>query len=116
MLTKEEVKEKLKVAGFRFVYDWKDLPRTTYPKHAHQDRVALYTLAGSITMQFDNHSVILSAGDYFEVPAKTDHVAIVGPDGWECVYGEWKWGRPPFLLNHTKSSTYCGLSSSIQIR
>ena len=87
-MNRKEIETKLRLEGYPFVYHWKDAPNTHYPEHTHKDKVVLYTLSGSISMIFKNHTTVLTEGSRFEVPPQTLHQATVGLGGWECVYGE----------------------------
>lgn len=75
--------------GFVHIYEWHDEPGTTYPKHAHKDKVVLYITAGEVTLHFSNgtdHTV--KAGERFDVPVGVEHTATVGTQGCDYVVGE----------------------------
>lgn len=63
----------------------KDEPGKVYKKHRHE-ATWLITLKGSIRLIIgDNEPKKYGAGDVVQVPANTDHEAVVGPDGWEYI-------------------------------
>ena len=67
-------------------YDWGNGPGDRYGAHRHDYDKALLCLAGSITFELPDtrRSVTLRAGDRLDLPAGTDHAALVGPDGVRC--------------------------------
>ena len=78
----------LESEGFASVYEWKDPPGTEYDDHEHQGQVTVCLTDGSITFDFDGEKKSFKAGDRFDVPPKTKHSAVVGPDGWIVIVGE----------------------------
>lgn len=66
---------------------WANGPGDRYPVHRHgYDKVIVVT-AGSIRFGLPTagRSIDLSAGDRLDLPAGTDHDALVGPDGVRCL-------------------------------
>ena len=84
----EELKQKLVTDGFIHVYEWLDIPNQEYPIHKHQGRVGMHILKGEVTFSLRNETVILSQGDYFEVPVGVEHTAQVGDQGCHFLVGE----------------------------
>lgn len=84
----EEIKQGLKKEGFPFVYEWIDEPRKIYAVHHHQDRVVVYILKGEVVFDFSGTKKKVIAGERIDIPPKTDHRGIVGPEGVSMVYGE----------------------------
>jgi quercetin dioxygenase-like cupin family protein len=64
---------------------WGNGPGDTYATHRHPYRKVLFCLSGSIVFRTDERSIALRAGDRLDLDPDTDHSAIVGPDGVECV-------------------------------
>jgi hypothetical protein len=64
---------------------WSNRPGDTYATHRHGYHKVLFCLSGSIVFHTDNGNVALHAGDRLDLEPNTDHSAIVGPDGVECV-------------------------------
>ena len=65
---------------------WSGGPAETYDWHAHGYHKVLFCLAGSITFQDQegaNHR--LEQGDRLDIEAGTDHRAVAGDDGVECM-------------------------------
>ena len=87
-MTIEEVKEHLKKAGFKTIYEWKDKPYTLYPSHEHKDKVCLYIVEGRVTLHFKEGDVELKAGDRLVVPPNTPHTGEVSGDGCHYVVGQ----------------------------
>lgn len=84
----EKLKKKLEEDGFVHIYEWHDDPYTEYPSHKHKGRVGMHILKGEITFSFINETIILSQGDYFEVPINVEHTAKVGDHGCHFLVGE----------------------------
>lgn len=66
---------------------WGNGPGDRYAPHEHgYDKVIVVT-SGSITFGLPGSgaSIVLSAGDRLELPAGTEHDAIVGPSGVRCL-------------------------------
>ena len=70
------------------VYEWQDPAGTVYEEHEHQGKTTLWLTDGSIEMNVAGEIIKLKAGDRYDVPPKTKHAAIVGPDGWIVIVGE----------------------------
>ncbi len=66
--------------------DWSDGPGGRYSGHRHDYDKALECLAGSITFQLieTGRSIALQAGERLDLPAGTEHAAVVGPAGVRC--------------------------------
>jgi uncharacterized protein YjlB len=67
-------------------YRWSNGPFATYARHRHSYLKILVVLRGSITFSLDGgRALALSAGDRLELPALTNHSALVGPRGVVCL-------------------------------
>jgi mannose-6-phosphate isomerase-like protein (cupin superfamily) len=64
---------------------WSNGPGDTYATHRHAYHKVLFCLAGSIVFHTDDGNITLHAGDRLDLEPNTDHSAIVGVDGVECV-------------------------------
>ena len=66
--------------------DWSDGPGGRYAAHHHDYDKALVCLAGSITFELieTGRSVTLRAGERLDLPAGTQHAAVVGAVGVRC--------------------------------
>lgn len=88
LMNVEKLRKKLEEDGFVHIYEWHDDPYTKYPPHRHKGRVGIYILKGDINFSLRNETIILSPGDYFEVPINIEHAAEVGDLGCDYVVGE----------------------------
>jgi quercetin dioxygenase-like cupin family protein len=68
-------------------YRWSNGPGATYAEHRHSYVKVLYVVQGSISFTLpDQERVIdLEPGDRLELPAQTNHTALVGSDGVVCL-------------------------------
>lgn len=74
--------------GFPVVYAWSDGPGTAYPLHEHRDKVSFFVTRGGVTFDFAGEKKEVRAGERFDVPPKTPHTALVGPEGCDYVVGQ----------------------------
>lgn len=70
-------------------YRWSNGPHDRYSAHSHDYHKVIYVLSGSITfgLPHSGESLTLAAGDRLDLPAGTDHDAIVGSRGVVCLEG-----------------------------
>ena len=70
-------------------YAWSNAPGDRYAAHEHAFTKLLVCAEGSITFLVGETAepVELAAGEGFELPARTRHAAVVGPDGCTCLEG-----------------------------
>ena len=68
---------------------WGNSPGDRYGSHSHDQHKVLFCLRGSITFNTPDGDVELWEGDRLDLPPGTEHSAIVGPKGVECVEA-WK--------------------------
>ena len=70
-------------------YAWSNGPGDRYAAHEHAFTKLLVCAEGSITFLVGEpgEPVELAAGEGFELPARTRHAAVVGPDGCTCLEG-----------------------------
>jgi quercetin dioxygenase-like cupin family protein len=66
---------------------WANRPGDVYAAHAHGFDKVLVCAAGSITFGLParGETAALQPGDRLELPAGTEHDAVVGPDGVTCL-------------------------------
>ena len=66
---------------------WGNGPGDRYAAHEHDDDKVIVVASGSITFGLPaaGDALVLVAGDRLELPAGTEHDAIVGPGGVECL-------------------------------
>ncbi|HET7028550.1 MAG TPA: cupin domain-containing protein [Candidatus Limnocylindrales bacterium] len=64
---------------------WSNGPGDRYASHRHEYDKVIVVERGSIAFGVEGETVQLSAGDRLELPAGTEHDAIVGPDGVVCL-------------------------------
>jgi quercetin dioxygenase-like cupin family protein len=67
---------------------WSNGPGDRYASHEHGYHKVLYCCRGSITFVTPEGEIRLSAGDRMDLPPHTQHSAVVGPEGVECVEAE----------------------------
>jgi len=73
----KELENALRNEGFNF-YRWSDNPGVTYPWHTHPDPEVRWVISGSIKMGLrDDKEVVLNPGDRLDLPANTEHWAVV---------------------------------------
>ena len=65
---------------------WSNGPGDVYAAHAHEYHKVLYCLRGSIVFRLANGAEIaLAPGDRLDLEPGTQHSAVVGPGGVECI-------------------------------
>ena len=64
---------------------WSNGPGDRYAAHRHAYDKVIVVAAGSIRFGLSGEAMGLAVGDRLELPAGTDHDAIVGPDGVACL-------------------------------
>ena len=66
--------------------DWSDGPGGRYAPHRHDYDKALVCVAGSITFELveSGRSVTIRDSERLDLPAGTQHAAVVGPSGVRC--------------------------------
>ena len=87
-MDKELLKRQLEIEGFPIIYEWHDDPGTQYPLHQHQDKVSMFITKGSLEFDFSGQKKVITAGERMDVPPKTIHSAIVGPEGCDYIVGQ----------------------------
>jgi quercetin dioxygenase-like cupin family protein len=71
------------------VYGWSNAPGDTYAEHEHGYTKLLYCTHGSIDFVLvDGRRIALRAGDRLVLPPRTQHSALVGPEGCACIEGK----------------------------
>ena len=68
-------------------YAWGNKPGDVYQEHTHDYPKVIYVLQGSITFGLpeEGRQVTLKAGDRLDLPAGTQHNAVVGVNGVRCL-------------------------------
>ena len=65
---------------------WSNGPGDVYAPHAHAYHKVLYCLRGSIVFRLaDGSEIQLEPGDRLDLERGTEHAAVVGPTGVECI-------------------------------
>lgn len=82
----DELAELLRSEGLSF-YRWSNGPNYRYASHQHSYDKVILVQSGSIVFGLPQtgEEVALEPGDRLELPAGTDHDAIVGPEGVVCL-------------------------------
>ena len=80
--------KQLESEGFASVYEWQDPAGTVYEEHEHQGKTTVWLTDGSIVFDINGEKKELQAGDRYDVPPKTKHTAVVGPEGWIVIVAE----------------------------
>jgi quercetin dioxygenase-like cupin family protein len=62
------------------VFEWTDLPGTSYEPHAHDDDQSHWIISGSLQLTVAGETYTLQAGDRDFLPAQTTHAAFVPGD------------------------------------
>jgi quercetin dioxygenase-like cupin family protein len=64
---------------------WSNAPGVRYSAHSHAYHKVLYCAAGAIRFTMAGGETIdLAPGDRLDIPPRTVHSAIVGPEGVNC--------------------------------
>ena len=68
-------------------YAWGNPPGDVYAEHRHPFVKILYCVSGSIRFDLpeEDRALELGPGDRLELPARTLHAALVGPEGVVCL-------------------------------
>ena len=66
---------------------WSNAPYDTYAPHSHVYHKVLYCLDGSIVFRLTaaGEEIALHPGDRLDVEPGTEHSAVVGPRGVDCI-------------------------------
>ena len=72
---------------------WSNGPGDRYASHRHGYDKVIVVAAGSIAFGTAAGRMTLDTGDRLELPAGTDHDALVGPDGVTCLEAHLPAGR-----------------------
>jgi quercetin dioxygenase-like cupin family protein len=64
---------------------WSNGPGDRYGSHDHGYHKVLYCARGSIRFEAGGRAFELSPGDRLDIPPRTAHSAVVGPEGVSCV-------------------------------
>lgn len=81
-----ELADRLRAAGVQPA-SWSNGPGDRYAAHDHGYDKVIVVVAGSIRFGLPdrNEAVDLEVGDRLDLPAGTQHDAVVGPDGVSCL-------------------------------
>lgn len=81
---------------------WSNGPHDTYTPHEHGYDKVLVCAAGSIRFGLPTRgaAVDLEVGDRLDLPARTVHDAVVGPNGVTCLEAHLPAGGLPELRRH----------------
>lgn len=82
----EALRRKMENEGLR-PRRWSNGPGDRYGAHEHPYHKVLYCVDGSITfeLQATGERVRLRTGDRLDLPPRTPHSAVVGPEGAVCI-------------------------------
>jgi uncharacterized protein YjlB len=85
--------ERLRAAGLE-PGSWSNGPHDRYAAHEHGYDKVIVVASGSITFGLPDRSeaMELHVGDRLDLPARTSHDAVVGPDGVRCLEAHLKAG------------------------
>jgi len=79
-----DLKHRLKSEGYS-VFQWSDVPGTTYGPHSHPEDQSHWILSGQLELCVENETYTLHAGDRDYLAANTTHSASV-PGGEPVSY------------------------------
>jgi hypothetical protein len=81
---------------------WSNGPGDRYSAHEHDYDKVIVAVAGSIRFGLPAQGTLveLHAGDRLELPARTRHDALVGPDGVSCLEGHLPAGSIAAVAHH----------------
>jgi uncharacterized protein YjlB len=85
-----DIRRKLASEGL-IPYSWGNSPGDVYVAHSHSYNKVIYVVRGSISfgLPATGDKVQLGAGDRLDLPAGTEHDALVGSQGVECLEAHW---------------------------
>ena len=68
-------------------HSWSNAAHDRYAAHSHPYHKVLYCVRGSITFRIEDsgEDVELAPGDRLDIEPQTEHSAIVGANGVECM-------------------------------
>lgn len=68
-------------------YKWSNRPGDVYGAHSHGYGKVIYVIQGSITFGLpkSGQRIELFSGDRLDLPSRTEHDALVGPQGVVCL-------------------------------
>lgn len=96
-MTATDVRRRLETEGLAPAA-WSNGPGDRYPVHRHAYDKVIAVERGSIVFGLPSgEPIYLGAGDRLELPAGTDHDAVVGPDGVTCLEAHLAAGTLPGL-------------------
>ena len=77
----------LRQEGLSAPRSWSNAPGDRYGTHQHSFHKVLYCVQGSIRFLLDaeGRAIDLSPGDRLDIPPRTPHSAVVGPQGVTCI-------------------------------
>ncbi len=87
-MTEAEARSTLEREGYKKIYSWFDSPDTEYVAHAHPNETSHIVIQGQMTIGIQGRDQAYGSGERVTVPANTEHVAAMGPDGCTYVMGE----------------------------
>ena len=92
----DELVERLRAEGLD-PSPWSNGPGDRYEAHEHGYDKVIVGARGSIVFRTAAGDVSLGVGERLELPARTSHAAMVGPDGVTCLEAHLPAGRLPAL-------------------
>lgn len=78
----------LESEGYAQVYEGQDKPDAVYPPHSHEEKSSMCVTDGSIIFEINGQTQEVTAGNRIDIPANTEHSAVVGPEGVIYIVGE----------------------------
>lgn len=86
-MNKDEWIKQLESEGYSDIQEHTFPAGHILPEHTHEQATANVILAGEATVRDTDGTITYAAGDRFDLPANTTHVAEFGPDGCTFLAG-----------------------------
>lgn len=84
MQDKEQIKARLKEAGYSIIHEYDDGPGEVFPDHTHPTDQHIVVIRGQIEITMSGETWVVNPGGEMFFPANVVHSAKVGPEG--CLY------------------------------
>ena len=78
------IKARLQGEGFSSIEEYDDTAGEAFSEHDHPGDQRMIVVRGSMIVEIGGAQNALKVGDELDIPARTKHSAIIGPEG--CIY------------------------------
>ncbi len=88
MESKDQIIERLKVAGYITVHEYDDAAGEYFADHTHPGEEHLIVIRGSLEVNMDGKHYVCNTGDELNFPQMMVHDARIGQEGCFYIVGE----------------------------